>query len=129
MNMNWYLVVSGLLAAFCTVGHLAMGGKMFLKPMMEASFDEVPKKVMHCVFHFITVDFVLATIALLAAGFGLTFGHDVGLLVLFIAVHFLLYGLVQIVMVLSSGIRGGLSKIFQWAVFLLVAIFAFLGAM
>jgi len=127
--MNWYLVVSGLLAAFCTVGHLTIGRKTFLKPMMEATFDEVPKKVMHCVFHFITIDFVLATVVLLAAGFGLTFGHHVRLLVLFIAVHFLLYGIVQILMVLSSGIRGGLSKIFQWLVFLLVAIFAFLGGM
>jgi hypothetical protein len=127
MSFNWYLVASGFLAAFCSVGHLAMGGKMFLKPMMEASFNEVPKKAMHCVFHFITVDFVLATIVLLAAGFRLTFGHGPSLLVVFIAVHFALYGIVQILMVLSSGIREGLSKIFQWSIFLLVATFAFLG--
>lgn len=127
--MNWLLMISGFIAAFCTVGHFVIGGKTFLQPMLKASFDEVSKKVMHCVFHFISIDFILATIVLLAAGFGFTFGMDVTLLIKFIAIHFVLYALIQIMMVLSSKIKGGLTKIFQWTIFILVAVFAWLGTM
>lgn len=126
--MNWLLIISGFIAAFCTVGHFVIGGQTFLKPMLKASFDEVSKKVMHCVFHFISIDFVLATIVLLAAGFGWTLGMDLKLLVKFIAIHFAFYALLQITMVLTSNIKEGLSKIFQWTIFILVAVFAWLGA-
>ncbi len=75
--------------------------------MMDAPFDEVPKVVMHCVFRFVSVDFVVGTVVLLAAGFGLTFGFDVRLLAIFIGIHFALYDIVEVVLVLSSGIKGG----------------------
>ena len=80
-----------------------------------------------CVFRFVSVDFVIGTIALLGAGFGLTFGFDQRLLVIFIGIHFALYGIVEIVLVLSSGIKGGLRKIYLWSISLLIAIFAFIG--
>jgi hypothetical protein len=105
-----------------------MSGKAFLKPMMAAPFDEVPKVVMHCVFRFVSVDFVLATIVLLAAGFGVTFGFDVRLLVVFVAIHLALYGIVEVTLVLSSEIKGGLTRIYLWSISLLIAIFAFIGA-
>ncbi len=126
--MNRALIVSGLIALVCTIGHFAISGKAFLKPMLGASFDEAPKVVMHCVFRFVSVDFVLATIVLLAAGFGVTFGFDVRLLVIFIGIHFALYGIVEVVLVLTSGIKGGLTKIYLWSISLLIAIFAFIGA-
>ncbi len=127
--MNWSFIVSGILAVFCTVGHFIMGGKLFLKPMMEASFDDVPKKVMHCVFHFISVDFILATLLLLSAGFGISLGLNLRPLIVFVAIHFALYAIVQVLMVRSSGIEGGLKKIFQWSLFSLVALFAFIGVL
>lgn len=127
--MNWAIIVSGFIALVCTIGHFAMSGKAFLRPMLDAPFDEVPKVVMHSVFRFVSVDFVLATIVLLAAGFGITFGFHVRLLVLFIGIHFALYGIVEIVMVLSSGIKGGLAKIYLWSISLLIAIFAFIGVL
>jgi hypothetical protein len=126
--MNGLLITAGLLATFCTAGHLVIGGQSFLKPMLQASFDEVPKKVMHCVFHFITVDFVMATVVLLAAGFGVTFGINASLLVKYIAVQFAFFALTQVFMVSVSKIKGGLFKIFQWTLFILIALFAWLGA-
>jgi len=127
--MNWALIVSGCIALICTIGHFAMSGKAFLKPMIDAPFDEVPKVVMHCVFRFVSVDFVIATIVLLAAGFGCTFGFQVRLLVIFIGIHFAFYGIVEIVLVLTSGVKGGLAKIYLWSISLLIAIFAFIGAL
>lgn len=125
--MNGYFIASGVLAAFATVGHLTIGIKSFLSPMLIADFGETPKMAMHCVFHFITVDFALAAAALILAGFGVTVGYDLRSVALFIALHFALYGIVQIVMVISSKIQKGLMKIFQWTLFLAIAVVIFLG--
>ena len=43
-EMDWYIIIAGLIAAATTVGHFAVGSKQFLKPMLGASFDPVPKK-------------------------------------------------------------------------------------
>ncbi|MAG13957.1 MAG: hypothetical protein CMN78_05120 [Spirochaetales bacterium] len=125
--MNVFLMVSGFLALFATVGHLVMGGKSFLRPMLGAEFSPVSKRVMYCVFHFMTVDFAIATLILLGAGFGATFGLDAKLAVIAVIAHFALYGIVQVVMVIASGIEKGLMKIFQWTLFLIIAIVAILG--
>jgi len=74
--MNWLVLTSGIVAAFCTVGHFAIGSKQFLQPMLQASFDDVSKKVMHCVFHYVSVYLVLSTIFLIAVGFGYKFNTD-----------------------------------------------------
>ena len=68
--MNWLVLISGLVAGFCTIGHFAIGSKQYLQPMLQATFDDVPKKVMHCVFHYVSVYLVLSTIFLLAVGLG-----------------------------------------------------------
>jgi magnesium-transporting ATPase (P-type) len=62
--MNWYIIIAGLIGALTTIGHFAMGSKEFLRPMLEASFDPVPKKVMHCVFHYVSAYLILSSIAL-----------------------------------------------------------------
>ena len=125
--MNVLLIISGFLALFATIGHLVIGGKSFLAPMLRAEFAAVPKRVMYCVFHFITVDFALSTVVLLGAGFDITFGLDPTLAIISIIGRFLLYALVQIGMVLASGISGGLKKIFQWTLFLIIAVLAIIG--
>ena len=38
--MNWFIVIAGLVCAFTTIGHFAIGVREFLKPMLEASFNE-----------------------------------------------------------------------------------------
>ncbi len=87
--MNWLLLISGLFGAITTIGHFTMGRKEYLIPMLEASFEEVPKKVMHCVFHYVSAYLILSTIVLLALGFGVTFSWDSSLLVC----HYSLCGL------------------------------------
>ncbi len=49
--MNAPIIVAGLAAAFITIGHFTIGSKQYLKPMLRASFDDLPKKMNHCVFH------------------------------------------------------------------------------
>jgi hypothetical protein len=45
--MNWMILISGLAAGFVNLGHFTVGSKDFLNPMLQADFDDVPKKVMH----------------------------------------------------------------------------------
>ncbi|HDY88556.1 MAG TPA: hypothetical protein ENH82_10665 [bacterium] len=125
--MNWLLFISGLFAVFTTVGHFIVGGKRFLKPMLQAPFDEVSKKVMHCVFHYISVFLVISTIALLASGFCLIPKTGDNLLVKFIALNYAFFALTQIVIALTSKLHMGIFKLFQWIFFILIAVFALLG--
>ena len=125
--MNWLLFVSGLFAAFATVGHFTIGSKRFLKPMLQASFDEVAKKVMHCVFHYISANFILSTIVLLGLGVGINVKVDTALLVRFISIHYAVYTVTQVIIALTSQLRNGIFKLFQWMFFIIIAVFAWLG--
>ena len=100
--MNTLLLVSGLFAAFATVGHFVIGSKQYLKPTLAAPGDPVAKKVMHAVFHYVSVDLVLSSILLLALGFGASLSTDVTFLVRFVALHYVLYAAVQVIIALAS---------------------------
>jgi hypothetical protein len=126
--MNWMILISGLAAGFVNVGHFTVGRKNFLKPMLQADFDDVPKKVMHCVFHYISVYVVLSFIVLIAIGLGFSFGTADALLVKFIAVNYFFFAITQIVIAATSNIPNGVIKLFQWIFFMGVAIFAWIGA-
>ena len=126
--MNWLILISGVVGLFATVGHLTMGRKSFLNPMLEASFDEVPKKTMHSVFHYISVFQVLSAAALLSIGFGFSFGLNSTLLVWFIALNYSLFALSSIIIALTSGIPNGVVKMFQWAFWIVIAVLAWVGA-
>jgi hypothetical protein len=127
--MNIWLIVSGVLALFVVVGHFSMGRKNYLKPMLDASFDGIAKRVMQSVFHYISVNLVLMTILLLAAGFGLDIQGGSAVLVKFVAIHFALYAIIQIILAATAKIEKAFMKMFQWLLFLLIALFAWLGAM
>ncbi len=126
--MNWLVLISGLFALFAVVGHLTMGSKSFLKPMMDATFDELPKKVMHSVFHYISVFLVLSAAALILIGFGVSFNLDTTLLIRFIALNYLLYTVVQLIIALTSNIPNPLTKLFQWVFWIIIAVLAWIGA-
>ncbi len=126
--MNWMIFISGLAAGFVNFGHFTVGSKDFLKPMLQADFDDVPKKVMHCVFHYVSVYVVLSFIVLTAIGLGFSFGTADTLLVKFIAINYFLFAITQIVIAATSNIPNGVIKLFQWIFFMGVAIFAWIGA-
>ena len=66
--MNVYAVIAGVLALFAAIGHLTIGKKQFLAPMMKADFDQLAKKVMQTVFHYITVFLLLSSYMLIMPG-------------------------------------------------------------
>ena len=126
--MNWMILISGLAAGFANVGHFTIGSKDFLKPMLQADFDDVPKKVMHCVFHYVSVYMVLSSVVLIAIGLGFSFGTANALLVKFVAINYFLFAIIQIVIAATSNIPNGVIKLFQWVFFMGVAILAWIGA-
>ncbi len=125
--MNWPLFIAGLFAGLTTLGHFFVGSKSFLKPMLQASFDEVPKKVMHCVFHYVSAYLILSTIVLLAMGLGFNVKGDTTLLIRFIAIHYAAFAVTQIIIAVTSEIKGGILKLFQWIFFVIIAVAAWLG--
>ena len=126
--MNWMIFISGLAAGFVNVGHFTVGSKDFLKPMLQAEFDNKTKKVMHCVFHYVSVYVVLSFIVLIAIGLGFSFGAADTLLVKFIAINYFFFAITQIVIAATSNIPKGVIKLFQWILFMIIAILAWIGA-
>ncbi len=126
--MNWLILIAGLVALFATIGHLTMGRKTFLKPMMDASFDEVPKKVMQSVFHYVSVFQILSAVALLFVAFGFSFNLDSTLLSSFVAFRYALFALAGIMTSLTSGIPYRLVNMFQWIFWVIIAVLAWIGA-
>jgi hypothetical protein len=126
--MNWFLIIAGGLAGFATLGHFFMGNRNFLQPTLQASFDEVPKKVMHCLFHYVSGYLILSTIFLLAIGLGFKLGGTPVLLVRFIALNYAAFAVAQIIIALSSKIQNALLKLFQWIFWVLIALLSWIGA-
>ena len=126
--MNWPILISGLAAVFCTLGHFTVGRKQYLKPMLAASFDDVAKKVNHCVFHYVSAFLVLSAVCLVLIGTGLTFNTDSALLVKFIAIHYAVFAVTQIIIAATSNIQNAVFKLFQWTIFVFIAVFGWIGA-
>ena len=126
--MNWLLIVSGSVALFTTVGHFAIGSKQFLRPMLESSFDAVAKKVMHCVFHYISTFLILSTVALLFAGFNPDMSDDFRPLVRFVSLNYGAFAAWQIILACTSGIPKGAVKMFQWIFFVVIAVTGWMGS-
>jgi len=125
--MNWPILIAGIGAVFITVGHFTAGSKMYLKPMLQASFDDVAKKVNHCVFHYVSVYLVVSAVFLLLIGTGYSNQADISWLVKLIAINYGLFAVVQIVIAATSGIQNAIFKMFQWTLFVFVAVFAWIG--
>lgn len=126
--MNWPIFISGLAAALSTLGHFTVGRRQYLKPMLAASFDDVAKKVNHCVFHYISVFMVLSAICLVMIGAGVTFNTDTVLVSKLIAIHYASFAVIQIIIAATSGIQNAIFKLFQWTIFVFIAVFAWVGA-
>ena len=125
--MNGPIFIAGLAAAFCTLGHFTAGRKHYLLPMLAASFDNVAKKVNQCVFHYVSVFMVLSTAGLLAIGIGIASPADTAGLAKFIALHYALFAVVQIIVAATAGIPKAIIKMFQWFIFVFIAVFAWIG--
>ena len=127
--MNWLLAIAGIVSVLTTFGHFFVGRPRFLTPMLASEFDRIPKKMMHCVFHFISVFLITSTAILLWVGFGTRLDSGSVLLVRFISANFMGFALWQVGLAVASGIPNGVFKLFQWIFFVTISICSFLGTL
>ena len=126
--MNGFIIASGILATAMLIGHSTLGRRDYFLPMTRADFDPYARRVMEFVWHMSTVAIALMAAALLALGLGyLTVGGE--LLGWFVFAHFLAWGLVHLLLGLTSGLPGAPVRLFQWVLFLAVAATAGIGLM
>ena len=127
--MNYFILASGVVASLATIGHFALGNKVYVKPVMESDAPEIPKKVMLCAFHYMSVFMVLTVVILISFSMGnnLIFVNSSDILKL-IGFSYAGFAIVQILVAFTSSIKMAVFKMFQWIFWVLIAVFAFLGA-
>ena len=119
------IFIGAYLSVFMLIGHLVFGIPWYLKPILKSDADIIPKTVMHAVFHYITIVLAISAVALVTFAHNLlTISPDV---VRFIGIGYILFGLTQIVLVVTSSGFKGLIKMFQWTMFLPIGILALLA--
>lgn len=128
--MNYFIFISAIISFLAVVGHFTMGRKKYLLPVLESGIDLVPKKVMQSLFHYMSVFMVLATLILFAGSHHSCPLYDyVHNMIKFIGIVYAFFALVQFIIALTSGIPGGVFKLFQWVFWALIALFAILGTL
>ena len=128
--MNYFIFISALIAFVAAIGHFTMGRKDYLKPVLDSDIDLVPKKVMQSLFHYMSVVLVLSTIILLAGSHHSCPMYDyVHTMIRFIGMLFGLFAVTQFIIAATSGISGGVLKLFQWLFWALISAFAILGTL
>lgn len=128
--MNYFIFFSALIAFVAIIGHLTMGRKEYLLPVLNSDIDIVPKKVMQSLFHYMTVFLVLSTIILLAGSHHLCPMYDyVHNMIRFIGIVYACFALAQFLIALTSGIPGGVFKLFQWVFWALIAVCTIVGTL
>jgi hypothetical protein len=131
--MNIYLLIAAVINIATIIGHITMGSKEFLKPVLSSSADNVPKKVFHALFHYITVFFILSAVSLSFAAFNAECCKTATLLaspavLLFIGINYILFTITQLIITLTSGIEKAPVKMFQWIFFLLIGVLTLIGS-
>ena len=123
--MNYLMLTSGVFALLATIGHFAIGTKDFLKPIMDSNVEEIPKKVMQSLFHYMSVFMILTSFILLAfsAGNNLMFDNPKDV-VKIIGFTYAGFAIVQFFIALTSKIEKGVFKMFQWVFWTLIAVFS-----
>ncbi|MFD3538679.1 hypothetical protein ACFWUQ_04170 [Streptomyces sp. NPDC058662] len=125
--MNSWLLAAGITASGVAAVHAVAGGRDVVRPLLSCGLADEPKRVLHAVWHMVTVDLVLSAVALvyLALANGAA-GTD--LVAWFVAAHFLAYAAAFLVITLSVGWSKPLLRLPQWILLLPVALLTAAGA-
>jgi uncharacterized membrane protein len=119
--------MAGILAGLATLGHFTAGTKMYLKPFLATDLDAVPKNVILSVFHYVSVYQIFSSMVLIMVGINFeNCVYDPTMLLNFIGINYAFFAGVQIIIGLSSSVKGGLFKMFQWIFWVLIAVFLFI---
>ncbi|WP_165984299.1 hypothetical protein [Streptomyces sp. YIM 98790] len=122
--MNGWLLTAGGIAAATTVIHVLAGGKSVVRPLLGSEVAAEPRRTLHVVWHMVTADLVLSSVALLALAFA---AAPSTALALFIAAQYLAYAVVFLVVTLAADWPRPLLQLPQWILLLPVGVLALVG--
>jgi len=128
--MNYFIFISALISFVAVIGHFTMGRKEYLKPVLDSDIDIVPKTVMQTFFHYMSGFLVLSMIILLAGSHELCPMYEyVHNMIRFIGIAYGFFALTSFIIALTSGVSGGVLKMFQWLFWALIAASAIIGTL
>ncbi|MEU9706077.1 hypothetical protein [Streptomyces sp. NPDC047981] len=124
--MNGWLLAAGVTAFGVAAVHMVAGRRDIVLPLLSCGLADEPRRVLHAVWHMVTVDLVLSAAALVY----LATADDTsvtGPMAWFVAAHFLAYAVVFLVVTLSADWARPLLRLPQWMLLLPVAVLTVAG--
>ncbi|WP_055601573.1 hypothetical protein [Streptomyces aureus] len=125
--MNGWLLAAGITAFAVAAVHLVGGHRDVVRPLLSCGLAAEPKRVLHAVWHMVSLDLVLSAAALVY----LALADDTsatGPVAWFVAAHFFAYTVAFLVVTLSVGWPKPLLRLPQWILLLPVAVLTVAGA-
>jgi hypothetical protein len=125
--MNGWLLAAGITASGVAAAHIVGGHRDVVRPLLSCGLAGEPKRVLHTVWHMVSVDLVLSAAALVY----LALADDTSgtaLMAWFVAAHFAAYAVAFLVVTLSVGWSKPLLRLPQWILLLPVAVLTAAGA-
>ncbi|MFD3335024.1 hypothetical protein ACFWV1_20590 [Streptomyces sp. NPDC058700] len=124
--MNGWLLAAGVTAFGVAAAHIVGGHRDVVRPLLTCGLADEPKRVLHAVWHMVSVDLVLSAAALVY----LALADDTSgtaPTAWFVAAHFVAYAAAFLVVTLSVGWPKPLLRLPQWILLLPVAILTVAG--
>ncbi|WP_236242091.1 hypothetical protein [Streptomyces sp. CC228A] len=123
--MNGWLLAAGGIAAATALVHAAAGGRSVVLPLLGSEVAAEPKRTLHVVWHMVTADLLLSSVALLVLACASAPSTP---LVLFIAAQYLAYAAAFLTVTLAADWPRPLLRLPQWMLLLPVGVLALIGA-
>lgn len=124
--MNGWFLAAGITAFGVAAVHLVAGHRDVVRPLLTCALADEPKRVLHVVWHMVSVDLTLSAVVLVS----LALADDTsatGLVAWFVAAHFVAYAVAFLVVTLSVGWPKPLLRLPQWILLLPVAVLTVAG--
>ncbi|MGL4993719.1 MAG: hypothetical protein ACRC6R_06300 [Bacteroidales bacterium] len=123
--MNIYYLIAAFVAVLSQIGHLTIGRKKFIDPVLKSDYiSQEVKGVVHTLFHYMTYMIgVSAVVLFYISQYSTVLSVDSSVIGLFLGCVWAGMGLVA----LTLSFRYGLFKIFQWIFWFVIAILLFIG--
>ncbi|MCP2318053.1 hypothetical protein APR12_003406 [Nocardia amikacinitolerans] len=124
--MNGWLLSAGVAAAAVAGVHVVAGHIDPVRPLLDSALPDVPKRTLHVVWHWVSVDLVLSALTLVALAVAEPTGTE--LVALLTALHFAAYTVVFVVVATALPGPRRLLRLPQWMLLAPIAVLALAGA-
>ncbi|QIP88182.1 hypothetical protein GLX30_33875 [Streptomyces sp. Tu 2975] len=125
--MNGWFLAAGITALGVAAVHVVGGHRDVVRPLISCGLADEPKRVLHAVWHMVSVDLAFSGLALLYLAL-MDGTPEAGLVAWFVAAHFIAYAAAFLVVTLSVGRPRPLLRLPQWILLLPVAVLTAVGA-